>query len=1094
MAGITKQKRSYMNKPIGVTRFETGETQMWESVANAATTLNRIALKEGSKQAEQSGMDAAMALDQAKIFAFNPETGSPEALDSNLMSGGIVARDAYKRTIQARFRDSLESELQNKALELKIKYPANENSFREEMSRYVANMHENAQGKWKETVKVGGVAIINSTAPLIAQESIRRENAKTGQAYVKKRDDWLNIRLPNLLKNYEGAELNARIAIETNDLEEQFRDAEDVNSILASGFTNEFNQLTLTSIGIHTAKIRINNSKNKIPTNSTGTPIRNEILHVLNGGYDKDLSPQAEKIITELREMTGNNSAILKDIATAITPEIDYLNKEAINQSVFESVETTFDLIEKSKNNIYIDKNIDDFDLSDGGEIERNFEKSEKDFENKYLELTNVAGADSERKAITDSMKNDRQKLVESLVYNLFVGKEPARIDVLQAALTGNTKDVFENFPNQSPPTSNEISIINFMQRNNLNTKGFEGQIGNAKQAYNGNKGLKVQDQRNELANTRDAILREIELNDYETNKEIINTFINETKNLEGKYSLLDNLSLISPTVNTLLNKLSESSMKELTFANSTEIAEAEAWASSQGQHNLQQENNLKILKRTVNINGNYKSIATILSTRRQDMAILEAANQATAKQQQLVNNVLLGYASNTPQNQKLAYEVLVKNNIPEEETLNSILSNPNKINQYPKVLNSIEQSLELGIIPDGFNQFMKKQSTGIGNTAQSSIAALALFERFENNVNEKTLNPQPLLINNMDGKTYALFDVANTIKNEEGEAKALDFFQKANLIDDDKEIKSFSVWLGDPKGNINEKTETFTRWAYNNVNSDLLNDTEAMYNFEIHARYLKLSGYTPEETEIKLKESYERKYPIDLLVEDYGRVNINRTIYALDRAMPIPEVKQAYIANAQKILAFHHPEVRLGNYEDMHLLQGLLSTKPEDIRAREDKKLYEFESVLVAMPGAYENKGGAEQNIYGLYKKLKGGGRELLTIPDEFGDEQPILLGTQEQYLLDIMKEVQKKKMEISEKDIIKSKKWNQQTDEMLRFIGGSMVGQSIEIKSNNLKTINTFKGLYDGLINKDNLSGKTDAEKNKLKMQKLKEKFNGS
>ena len=28
---VTKQKRSYMNRPIGVTRFETGEDEMWES-------------------------------------------------------------------------------------------------------------------------------------------------------------------------------------------------------------------------------------------------------------------------------------------------------------------------------------------------------------------------------------------------------------------------------------------------------------------------------------------------------------------------------------------------------------------------------------------------------------------------------------------------------------------------------------------------------------------------------------------------------------------------------------------------------------------------------------------------------------------------------------------------------------------------------------------------------------------------------------------------------------------------------------------------------------------------------------------------------
>jgi len=1094
MARITKQKRSYINQPIGVTTFDTGETDLWKSVADTASQLNQIALKEGVKQAEQSGLDAAMALDQAKIFAFNPETGSPEALDSNLITGGIIARDAYKRTIQARFRDSIESELQNKALELKIKYPANENNFREEMSRYVAEMHENAQGKWKETIKVGGVAIINSTAPLIAQENIRRENAKTGQELVQKRDDWLNIHLPALLKNYSGVELNARIAVEVDDLEKQFTDAEDVKSILASGFTNEFNELTLTMIATNKAVLLLNNPKNNIPTNSTGTPIRNEILHVLKGGYDGNLSPQAKNIITQLREETGNNSVILKNIATEITSEIDYLNKQGINESALEGVKSTFQLLEEAKNNPYADKNISELDLSADGKIEKNLNQIKLDFENNLSKLVNVAGSESEQKALTSAFQNKEQQLVETLVYNLFVGKEPARISILRAALEGNIKDAFEKFPNQSAPTSDESNIINFMQRNNFNTKGFEGQIGNAAQAYNGNEGLKVQDQRNSLANDRDSILREVELNDYETNKELINSFINETKNSKGKYNLLDDLSLINPTVNLLRNKLAESSMKELTFANSTEIAEAEAWASSQGQFDLKQENNLKILKRTVDINGNYKSITTILSSRRQDMAILEAANQATAREEELVSNLLLGNASNTAPNQKLAYEVLIKNNIPEGENLNSILSNLNKINQYPKVLSGIQQSLEIGIIPEGFKQFMKKQSTGIGTTAQSSITALALFERLEINTDEKTQNPQPLLINTMDAKTYALFDVANTIKNEEGEANSLDFFQKANLIDDDKEIKSFAVWLGDPNGNMNDKTQTFKKWANANVSSDLLNDTEAMYNFEIYARYLKLSGYTPNQTADKLKELYARKYPEDLLVEDYGRANINRTIHALRLAMPIPEVYEAFIGNAQEILALHHPNVRLGSYENMHLLQSLLSTRPEDIKAKEEKKLREFDSVLIAMPGAYENKGGADQRIYGLYMKLKGGGRKLLTITDEFGDEQPILLSTKDQYLLDITKQIQKEKMKISEEDIKNSKEWNQQTDRMLQLIGESMVGKSIKIENKNLNTTNPFKGIYEGLINKDNLSGKTDVEKNKIKMQQLKEKFDGS
>ena len=102
-----------MNTPIGVTRFETGEDEMWQTVSNTAGKLGEIALKEGAKQAEQSGMDAAMAVSQANLVAFDAETGAPKALDTSLFSGGIIARDSYNRIIQSRFGASIESELNN---------------------------------------------------------------------------------------------------------------------------------------------------------------------------------------------------------------------------------------------------------------------------------------------------------------------------------------------------------------------------------------------------------------------------------------------------------------------------------------------------------------------------------------------------------------------------------------------------------------------------------------------------------------------------------------------------------------------------------------------------------------------------------------------------------------------------------------------------------------------------------------------------------------------------------------------------------------------------------------------------------------------
>ena len=250
MAGITKQTRSYMNQPIGVTTFDTGENDLWKSVANTASQLNQVALKEGAKQAEQSGIDAAMAIDQAQIIGFDAEIGKPKALDPKLFSGGIIARDAYKRVVERRFADSIESELKSKARELQLKYKFEPELFREEMSKYVADMHENAQGKWKETIKVGGVAITRAVELNIHEQKINLENEKLATNLNTRMNNFLEKDFFNNHDVYSFKEANIKNENHFNELIIEITDAEKAG-IIKSGTAEVYKRNYKIAAGTH---------------------------------------------------------------------------------------------------------------------------------------------------------------------------------------------------------------------------------------------------------------------------------------------------------------------------------------------------------------------------------------------------------------------------------------------------------------------------------------------------------------------------------------------------------------------------------------------------------------------------------------------------------------------------------------------------------------------------------------------------------------------------------------------------------------------------------------------------------------------------
>jgi hypothetical protein len=165
---VIRQKQQVFTKPIGVTRMNTGEAELWESVSRGAGAIQSLAFKENSRLAEQFGIDEAK---KASLSAINPVTKQPESLE--VPDGyGTIAQEAYKRVIEKRYTNSIQTEIEEQAASLAIKYP-NPNSYDTQMSKYVQQMSESNPEYAGFIEDSGGLYLARTKTSLMKQAHVK---------------------------------------------------------------------------------------------------------------------------------------------------------------------------------------------------------------------------------------------------------------------------------------------------------------------------------------------------------------------------------------------------------------------------------------------------------------------------------------------------------------------------------------------------------------------------------------------------------------------------------------------------------------------------------------------------------------------------------------------------------------------------------------------------------------------------------------------------------------------------------------------------------------------------------------------------------
>ena len=180
---VIRQKTQMFNQRIGVVRASTGGEQVGQAISRFAGDIQQRTFEVAAEDAQQRGIDTAKAIEEKNLHTFNPETGKPEAFVAP-KGMGRIASQAYQQIVDARFEESMQSELRNKAQEIAVKFPYDADGYENVMSKYIESMHLNATGKYKEFIVESGSDFLAQTKTNIQAKATAKARADLADSLV----------------------------------------------------------------------------------------------------------------------------------------------------------------------------------------------------------------------------------------------------------------------------------------------------------------------------------------------------------------------------------------------------------------------------------------------------------------------------------------------------------------------------------------------------------------------------------------------------------------------------------------------------------------------------------------------------------------------------------------------------------------------------------------------------------------------------------------------------------------------------------------------------------------------------------------------
>jgi len=196
---VIRQQTQVFNKPVGVRRVNTGEAELWETIKNQADEFTRRAYNDAAENAQKVGAEIAEGVELEGITTLNPITGKPEAFEAP-EGMGKFAIDAYQKVINARYEDSISTEMDIKARELGAKYEFDPKGYETAMSQYIQSMAENAEGQYKQYITTTGTEKL-AYEKLNVQDRTRKHFRRLETENIAKQLDLAKSRVYNVALN-----------------------------------------------------------------------------------------------------------------------------------------------------------------------------------------------------------------------------------------------------------------------------------------------------------------------------------------------------------------------------------------------------------------------------------------------------------------------------------------------------------------------------------------------------------------------------------------------------------------------------------------------------------------------------------------------------------------------------------------------------------------------------------------------------------------------------------------------------------------------------------------------------------------------------
>ncbi len=181
---VIRQQTQVFNKPVGVRRIDTGEVELWETIKAEADEFSKRAYLNAVEKAKKTGAQTALDVETMGITTIDPTTGKPQAFEAP-EGYGKFAQEAYQNVITQRYESSISDEMQARARDLSVKYEYDPEGYSQAMSKYIADMSENAEGMYKNVIVDEGRKRLGAEKHAIEVRTRARYRQEAGNSIIE---------------------------------------------------------------------------------------------------------------------------------------------------------------------------------------------------------------------------------------------------------------------------------------------------------------------------------------------------------------------------------------------------------------------------------------------------------------------------------------------------------------------------------------------------------------------------------------------------------------------------------------------------------------------------------------------------------------------------------------------------------------------------------------------------------------------------------------------------------------------------------------------------------------------------------------------